>query len=262
MNSLRTLRDTFTNLLQVDLYLERFEHHATAFGWHETEWASCLGNLLQDETLSVFLSLSPAKGADYQSVKRVLLRRFNCDRNGFKAEFLSVKPQDDEDFGTFINRAKRYFDRWVELSGVTTLEGLSYLICSEIALLACDADFVAYVKDRSPSDMVSLKTVASAHIDATPNKSFCKKHSVSFSAMAEPEPYRPSVRAFDKCNSRSNWPRSQRGVSRSNYPSQGHRSPSSQGYSGSGRSGTSRSPSRDRNRSSFNTRSVGKGQQF
>ncbi|GFN74562.1 reverse transcriptase [Plakobranchus ocellatus] len=40
------------------------------------------------------------------------------------------------------------------------------------------------------------------------------------------------------------------------------RSPSSQGYSGSGRSGTSRSPSRDRNRSSINTRSVSKSQQF
>ncbi|GFN92691.1 Zinc finger protein [Plakobranchus ocellatus] len=260
--SLREGLKALSHLVVVDLYLERFERHATVFGWHETEWASCLANLLQDEALSIFLSLSPAEGADYQSVKRVLLRRFNCDRNGFKAEFLSVKPQDDEDFGTFINRAKRYFDRWVELSGVTTLEGLSYLICSEIALLACDEDFVAYVKDRSPSDMVSIKTVVSAHIDARPNKSFCKKNSVSFSARAEPEPYRPSVRAFDKGNSRSDWPRSQRGVGRGNYPSQDHRSPSSQGYSGAGKSGTSRSPSRDRNRSSFNTRSVGKGQQF
>ncbi|GFN80920.1 hypothetical protein PoB_000742600 [Plakobranchus ocellatus] len=214
----------------------------------------------KDEALSIFLSLSPAEGADYQAVKRVLLQRFGCDRNGFRSKFLSVKPQDAEDFGTFLNRAKWYFDRWVELSGVTTLEGLSYLVCSEIALQACDEDFVAYVKDRSPSDMVSLKTVASAYIDARPNKSFRKKHSVSFSARSEP--YRPSIRVVDKGNNRSNWPRSQRGVGRSNYASQGHRSPSFQGHSGSGRSRTSSSPSRDRNRSTFNTRSVGKGQQF
>ncbi|GFN73630.1 reverse transcriptase [Plakobranchus ocellatus] len=157
---------------QIDLYLERFKRHATAFGWHESEWASCLSNLLQDEALSIFLSLSPAEGADYQAVKRVLLQRFGCDGNGFRSRFLSVKPQEAEDFGTFINRARRYFDRWVELSGVTTLEGLSYLVCSEIALQACDEDFVAYVKDRSPADMVSLKTVASAYMDARPNKSF------------------------------------------------------------------------------------------
>ncbi|GFN88440.1 reverse transcriptase [Plakobranchus ocellatus] len=108
--------------------------------------------------------------------------------------------------------------------------------------------------------MVSLKTGASAYIDARPNKSFRKKHSVSFSARSEP--YRPSIRVVDKGNNRSNWPRSQRGVSRSNYPSQGHRSPSSQGYSGAVIRGSSRSPSRDRNRSTFNIRSVGKGQQL
>ncbi|GFO46076.1 Zinc finger protein [Plakobranchus ocellatus] len=119
---------------QVDLYLERFERHAAALGWPESEWASCLANLLKDEALSIFLSLSPAEGSDYQAVKRVLLQRFGCDRNGFRHKFLTVKPQEAEDFGTFINRARRYFDRWVELSGVSTLKGLSYLVCSEIAL--------------------------------------------------------------------------------------------------------------------------------
>ncbi|GFN84505.1 reverse transcriptase [Plakobranchus ocellatus] len=165
---------------KVDLYLERFERHAAAFGWHESEWASCLANLLQDEALSVFLSLSPTESADCQSMKWVLLWRFNCDRNGFRSKFLSVKPLADEDFRTFISRAKRYFDRWIELSAVSKLEGLSYLICSAIALQACDEDFVAYVKDRSLSDMVSLKAVASAYIDARPNKSFSKKPFVSF----------------------------------------------------------------------------------
>ncbi|GFO03173.1 Pol polyprotein [Plakobranchus ocellatus] len=145
---------------KVDLYLERFESHATAFVWDKTEWAWCLANLLQDEALSVLISLSPAEGADYQSVKRVLLRRFHCDRNGFKAKFLSVKPQDDEDFGTFINRAKRYFDRWVELSGVTTLEGLSYLVCSEIALQACDENFSAD-RNRSSFNTKRLARVSS-----------------------------------------------------------------------------------------------------
>ncbi|GFN91633.1 reverse transcriptase [Plakobranchus ocellatus] len=65
----------------------------------------------RDEALSIFLSLSPEEGSDYQAVKRVSLQRFGCDRNGFRFKFLSVKPQEAEDFGTFINRARRYFDR-------------------------------------------------------------------------------------------------------------------------------------------------------
>ncbi|GFO26943.1 reverse transcriptase [Plakobranchus ocellatus] len=208
---------------QVDLYLERFERHAIAFGWPESEWASCLSNLRQDEALSIFLSLSPAEGSDYQAVKRVLLQRFECDRNGFRSKFLTVKPQEAEDFGTFINRARRYLDRWVELSGVSTLEGLPYLVCSEIALQACDEDFVAYIKDRPPSDMVALKSFASAYVDARPNKSFHRKHSVSFAAKSES--YRSTVRVID----RKDDSRHHGSGGRINYSSKGHRSPSFQG---------------------------------
>ncbi|GFO50087.1 retrovirus-related pol polyprotein from transposon opus [Plakobranchus ocellatus] len=239
---------------QVDLYLERCERHATAFGWPESEWASCLSNLLQDEALSMFLSLSPAEGSDYQAVKRVLLQRFGCDRNGFRSKFLTVKPQEAEDFGTFINRARRYFDRWVELSRVSTLEGLSYLVCSEIALQACDEDFVAYIKDRSPSDMVALKSVASAYMDARPNKSFHRKHSVSFAAKSEP--YHSTVRLADRKH--DSGPQGRGG--RFNYSSKGHISPSFQSNSNMVKRGASHSPSRDRGKPNVANKNVGQGQ--
>ncbi|GFN79146.1 hypothetical protein PoB_000565200 [Plakobranchus ocellatus] len=166
-----------------------------------------------------------------------------------------LKPQEAEDFGTFINRARRYFDRWVELSGVTTLEGLSYLDCSEIALQACDEDFVAYIKDRSPLGMVSLKTVASAYMDARPNKSFRRKQSISFAAKSEP--YRSTIRVVEKRDGRGNWSRPHGGGSRSNYSSKGHRSPSFQGGSDTAKRGASRSPSRDRNKSNVASKNVG-----
>ncbi|GFO40671.1 reverse transcriptase [Plakobranchus ocellatus] len=108
--------------------------------------------------------------------------------------------------------------------------------------------------------MVSLKTVASAYIDARPNQSFRRKHSVSFTARSEP--YRPLIRVVDKRDNRGNWPRSQRGVSRSNYSSQGHRSPSFQGCSDAVKRDASRSPSRDTNKSNFNGKNVGQGQHF
>ncbi|GFN87593.1 reticulocyte-binding protein 2 homolog a [Plakobranchus ocellatus] len=177
-----------------------------------------------------------------------------CDRNGFRHKFLTVKPQEAEDFGTFINRARRYFDRWVELSGVSTLEGLSYLVCSEIALQACDEDFVAYIKDRSPSDMIALKTVASAYMDARPNKSFRKKHSVSF--VAKSEPYRSTVRVSEKKHDS----RPHESGGRFNYSSKGHRSPSFQSNSNMVKRGASRSPSRDRSKPNVANKNVDQGQ--
>ncbi|GFR96067.1 reverse transcriptase, partial [Elysia marginata] len=164
-----------TDTLQVDLYLERFERYASCQTWRVDDWASCLCNLLQGEALSILLSLSAEESANYNTVKETLLRRFNCDRNGFKSKFLSVKPQVDEDFGTYINRAKRYFDRWTELSAVTSKDQLEFLICWEIALQACEPEFVAYIKDRAPANLCELKAVATAYVNARPNKSFAKK---------------------------------------------------------------------------------------
>ncbi|GFR57717.1 reverse transcriptase [Elysia marginata] len=188
-----------TDTSQIDLYLERFERFASSQAWRVEDWASCLCNLLQGEALSILLSLSTEESANYNTVKETLLRRFNCDRNGFKSKFLSVKPQVDEDFGTYINRAKRYFDRWTELSAVTSKDQLEFLICSEIALQACEPEFVAYIKDRSPANLCELKAVATAYVNARPNKSFAKRsESVSFvvnSSFAQGKPAPP----------RNNW---------------------------------------------------------
>ncbi|GFR84429.1 zinc finger protein [Elysia marginata] len=106
-----------------------------------------------------------------------------------------MKPQVDEDFGTYINRAKRYFDRWTELSAVTSKDQLEFLICSEIALQACEPEFVAYIKVRTPANLCELKAVATAYVNARPNKSFAKKSEpVSFvvnSSHAQGKPAPP-----------------------------------------------------------------------
>ncbi|GFO28992.1 reverse transcriptase [Plakobranchus ocellatus] len=115
-----------TEFSQVDLYLERFENYAKSMKWQPAGYASCLANLLQGEALSVFLSLGPEDISDYQSVKKTLLRRFGCDRNGFKSKFFSARPSQDEDFATYINRIARYFNRWLELAQVTDFDSLSF----------------------------------------------------------------------------------------------------------------------------------------
>ncbi|GFO27883.1 hypothetical protein PoB_005438800 [Plakobranchus ocellatus] len=74
-----------TEFSQVELYLQRFENYSKSMKWQPGDYASCLANLLQGEALSVFLSLSPEDISDYQSVKKTLLRRFGCDKNGFKS---------------------------------------------------------------------------------------------------------------------------------------------------------------------------------
>ncbi|GFO02294.1 retrovirus-related pol polyprotein from transposon 297 [Plakobranchus ocellatus] len=94
--------------------------------------------------------------------------------------------------------------------------------------------------------MVALKTVASAYMDARPNKSFYRKRSISFAAKSEP--YRSTVRVAE----RKDDSRPHVGGGRSNYFSKGHRSPSRQ-------SSATRSPSRDRNSSNVADKNIGQG---
>ncbi|GFO17811.1 alpha-2-macroglobulin-like protein [Plakobranchus ocellatus] len=183
---------------------------------------------LRGEALSVFLSLSPEDILDYQSVKKTLLRRFGCDKNGFKSKFFSAKPSQDEDFATYINRVARYFNRWLELAQVSDFDSLSFLILSEIALQPCDAEFVAYIKDHSPTSLSDLKTQATSYLDARPSKSFIKDSTTSFAGesvrpTARSDFRRPSIHSYrSQTHIHANTPSLGRHTS---HTSSGHRPP-------------------------------------
>ncbi|GFO20372.1 hypothetical protein k02a2.6-like [Plakobranchus ocellatus] len=102
--------------------------------------------------------------------------------------------------------------------------------------------------------MFALKTVASAYMDARPNKSFRRKDSVSFAAKSEP--YRSTVRVTD----RKDDSRPHGSGGRFNYSSKGHRSPSFQGNPNMVKRGASHSPSRDRGKPNVANKNVGQGQ--
>ncbi|GFN80211.1 Zinc finger protein [Plakobranchus ocellatus] len=217
-----------TEFSQVDLYLQRFEKYVKSMKWQPGDYASCLASLLQGDALSVFLSLSPEDISDYQSVKKTLLRRFGCDKNGFKSKFFSAKPSQDEDFATYINRVARYFNRWLELAQVSDFDSLSFLILSEITLQPCDAEFVAYIKDHSPTSLSDLKTQATSYLDARPSKSFIKDSATSFAgesvrSTARSESRRPSIHSYrSQTHTGANTPSLGRHTS---HTSSGHRPP-------------------------------------
>ncbi|GFO46439.1 hypothetical protein PoB_007294400, partial [Plakobranchus ocellatus] len=158
------------------------------------------------------ISTSSSTVQDYQSVKKTLLRRFGCDKNGFKSKFLSAKPSQDEDLAFYINRVARYFNRWLELAQVSDFDSLSFLILSEIALQPCDAEFVAYIKDHSPTSFSFLKTQATSYLDARPSKSFIKDSATSFAGesvrpTARSDSRRPSIHSYrSQTHTRANTP--------------------------------------------------------
>ncbi|GFN86512.1 gypsy retrotransposon integrase-like protein 1 [Plakobranchus ocellatus] len=139
-------------------------------------------------------------------------------------EFL--QPSQDEDFATYINRVTRYFNRWLELAQVSDFDSLSFFILSEIALQPCDAEFVAYIKDHSPTSLSDLKTQATSYLDARPSKSFIKDSATSFAG----ESVRPTARSDSRGPSIHSFTGSQT-FTRANTPSLGrHTSRTSSGH--------------------------------
>ncbi|GFO49682.1 reverse transcriptase [Plakobranchus ocellatus] len=160
----------FNALIQdIDVYLDNFSRHATASKWPQREWPSILFNLLQGEALTVLLSLSDADRECYEKVRDALLRYGNCTISGFNKKFRSSAPLESENFETFVNRVKRYFDRWIGLANVSTFEQLVFLMLKEQIYSSCSDELATYLKERKPSSLEHMKDLANAFTEARPH---------------------------------------------------------------------------------------------
>ncbi|GFO49347.1 reverse transcriptase [Plakobranchus ocellatus] len=160
----------FNALIQdIDVYLDNFSRHPTASKWPQREWPSILFNLLQGEALTVLLSLSDADRECYEKVRDALLRYGNCTISGFNKKFRSSAPLESENFETFVNRVKRYFDRWIGLANVSTFEQLVFLMLKEQIYSSCSDELAKYLKDRKPTSLEHMKDLANAFTEASPH---------------------------------------------------------------------------------------------
>ncbi|GFO14504.1 gypsy retrotransposon integrase-like protein 1 [Plakobranchus ocellatus] len=143
-------------------------------------------SLLQGDSLSVLSSLAPDECGSYTLIKEKLLKRFGCDCNGFRDTFFQSRQRTEENFESFVYRTKRYFDRWLDLAKVNTYDGLIFLLLFETVMATCNEEFVAHIKDQSPSNIPKLIGIATSYSDSRPNKPFAKAamSKVSFAATS------------------------------------------------------------------------------
>ncbi|GFN96904.1 reverse transcriptase [Plakobranchus ocellatus] len=121
------------------------------------------------EALTVLLSLSDADRECYEKVRDAFLRYGNCTISGFNKKFRSSAPLESENFETFVNRVKRYFDRWIGLANVSTFEQLVFLMLKEQIYSSCSDELATYLKDRKPTSLEHMKDLANAFTEARPH---------------------------------------------------------------------------------------------
>ncbi|XP_070183362.1 uncharacterized protein, partial [Littorina saxatilis] len=164
----------------IDSFLFRFETHAKANKWNDSEWATYLSAYLEGGALSLFHSLFSTGTLSYEDLKKELLKKFQCTREGFREKFRSTKPEADESFGTYVTRMTHLFNRWLRLSDIeSSYEALfDFVLCEQILNSVC-TDLAVFLKERDCKNSKDMIASAEMYKSAHPNKCLARKSQVN-----------------------------------------------------------------------------------
>jgi hypothetical protein len=156
----------------MDAYLFRFESHAHSLKWELEEWSRCLGAHLQGGALTLYHSLCAKGMVEYEVLKKALLTKYQCTKDGYKDKFRACKPETDESFLSYSTRFQHLFDRWIDMAETEkTYEGLRDLLFCEHILYSVSKDLAVFLRERNLKTSVKLLDAAENYRLAHPNKS-------------------------------------------------------------------------------------------
>ena len=170
----------------IDSFLFRFEAHAKAVNWKESDWSIIMGTLLQGTALALYHGLCAAGSFDYRTLKQALLTKFQCSQEGFRERFRSCRPEQEESFQSFFTRLKHYFHRWIDMAGVEkSFERLMDLILSEQILSSVSKDLSVFLRERSLKSAKDIIDTAECFRLAHPGKNLARSSNTAFVAQAQ-----------------------------------------------------------------------------
>ena len=111
----------------IDKYLLHFEKIATIAGWKKSAWACHLIGLLRGRAKDAVAHLSVAKSADYDEVKKALLRYFKVDADTYRQRFRTLKREGEETVVQLLEKLKHCVELWMEVAGKDIEEAVDVL---------------------------------------------------------------------------------------------------------------------------------------
>ena len=101
----------------IDKYLLHFEKIATVAGWRKSAWACHLIGLLRGRAKDAIAHLSVEKSADYDEVKKALLRYFKVDADTYRQRFKTLRREGEETVVQLLDKLKHCVKLWMEVAG-------------------------------------------------------------------------------------------------------------------------------------------------
>ena len=151
----------------MDTYLQRYERFAKTQKWKNDELVANLSPLLTGKGLEVYTSMPDDDVDNYEQLKITLLKRYQLTEEGFRRRFREGKVDKGETVYQFVARLRRYFRRWVELSGVErTYEAFEDLLVQEQYITTCGQELAIFLRERVPKDVKEMTRLAEQYIEA------------------------------------------------------------------------------------------------
>lgn len=199
------------NVDDIDAYIERFERHAQTHKWEKKTWATNLSSLLTGKALQAYVCLPPDCAEDYDQVKMSILQRYMLTEEGYRQKFRDTFPERCETVSQFTARMTRYFERWIEMTGIEkTYNDLRDLVLREQFLRKSHYDLRVFLKERTPKSLKEMISFTEQYLAAhggpmwrktKPNK-VTPEGTSSASTLVNPEqtkPFKPNVKSEKRC---------------------------------------------------------------
>nr|XP_054758065.1 uncharacterized protein LOC129264240 [Lytechinus pictus] len=121
---------------------------------------------LTGKSLDVVNRMNSTDRTDYDRVKRELMEYFHLTDDGYRKKFRSVRPNREERPKQFAVRMKGYFDKWLDLSGVSDYDSLVDLVVREQFLDCCPREVVGFLKERNCRKLHEMVECAEIYVHA------------------------------------------------------------------------------------------------
>jgi transposase InsO family protein len=151
----------------LDTYLLRFERMCVAYNVSADLWAINLSRFLKGEALQVYERIDITKAKDYDYLKEQLLLRYKLTEDGYRKKFKTSQIQTGETISQFVDRLRRYFMQWIDLSGYErSYDGIEELILRDQLFGRLSEDIRIHIKQKGKMPLDDMVNEAQNYLDA------------------------------------------------------------------------------------------------
>ncbi|GFX47952.1 retrovirus-related Pol polyprotein from transposon 297 [Trichonephila clavipes] len=165
----------------VTIFLDLFERQLTFLKVPVPQWVVYLVGLLPTEVSNLIAKESVVDAQDYYKVKQILLKRFKLSAEKFRQMFSRHTKDPVKTWRDFYFDLQTYFDGWLKVSQVTTLEELKNFIVADQIKKKAPQDYKDHFLDQwcnwnNPLQLVDkLDSYEEVRNMRNKNKNCCRK---------------------------------------------------------------------------------------